>query len=146
MITVTEIGLFYGPITCLSNAIHVLARLWNWNSFGENWRSNSVTRFGQIPRFGKYLKIFDNTFKVYFVLGKVYYSLWHNLCCYWSYFLSENGQVFLKKLVIWLHCDRTPTAATSCWKVNWQSSHNFLKLLKLKFKQRRNLPQTNRFN
>ena len=55
--------------------------------------SSSVTRFGEIPHFGQYLKIFGNILKVYLVLGKVFSSLSYNLYAFGQIFNAENGQI-----------------------------------------------------
>ena len=43
--------------------------------------------------FGKYLKIFGNTIKVYLVLHKVFNSLWNNLYAIGQIFIDVNGQM-----------------------------------------------------
>ena len=43
--------------------------------------------------FAKYLKIFVNIFKVYFVLGIGFNSLWHNLYAFGQIFIYVNGQI-----------------------------------------------------
>ena len=43
--------------------------------------------------FGKHLKIFGKLFKVYFVLGKVFNSFWHNLYALGQIFFAVNGQI-----------------------------------------------------
>ena len=50
-----------------------------------------MTRFGEIRHFFEYLKIFGNTLKVYLGLGKVFSSLWHNLCAFGQIFIAVNG-------------------------------------------------------
>ena len=72
--------------------------------------SSSVTRFGEIPHFGQYLKIFGNILKVYLVLGKVFSSLSYNLYAFGQIFNAENSHILLTQsgclvtqVVVWSH-------------------------------------------
>ena len=60
----------------------------------DNGGSKTVSPdLAKFHHFGKYLKSFGNIFKVYLVLGKVFYSLWHNLYAIGQIFIAENGQL-----------------------------------------------------
>ena len=43
--------------------------------------------------FGQYLKIFGSIFKVYFILGKVFSSLWYNFYAFGQICIVENGKI-----------------------------------------------------
>ena len=40
-----------------------------------------------------YLNIFGNMFMIYFVFGKVFNSLWHNLYAFGPFFIDVNVQI-----------------------------------------------------
>ena len=78
-----------------------MVKLWQIKSFSSQAVWPDLAKF---HCFGKYLKIFGSIFKVYLVEGKVFYLLWHNLCCYWSYFLCcKWPNIEKNNLAIWSH-------------------------------------------
>ena len=61
--------------------------------------------------FGKHLKIFGKLFKVYFVLGKVFNSFWHNLYALGQIFFAVNGQILKAQSVHLVTLDIIPQKA-----------------------------------